>query len=179
MARRASSALAFFSVCLSGCAAQPPVQLPAIGPTGPAVLAPEKTPTGTDDSMMTGTLMVYSEELPVSKHRSAPAFPHTGYVILRADGQVLTRVDNHNASVESDPEEVPLRAGLYQVRARGAKVGTVLVPVLISPGQRTEVYLDAEGMPAGQARALTDPVRLADGRVVGERAVSAGTAPGP
>ena len=100
-------------------------------------------------------------------------------VILRADGQVLTRVDNHNASVQSEPEEVPLRAGLYQVRARGAKVGTVVVPVLIAPGQRTEVYLDAEGMPALRARALADPVRLADGRVVGERAVPAGTAPGP
>ena len=120
---------------------------------------------------MTGTLVVYSEELPVSKHRSAPAYPHTGYVILRANGQVLTKVDNHTASVESEPEEVPLRAGLYQVRARAANVGTVVVPVVISPGQRTELFLDAGGMPEAQARALADPVRLADGRVVGERAV--------
>ena len=126
---------------------------------------------------MTGTLVVYSEELPVSKHRSAPSFLHTGYVILRANGQVLTKVDNHNALVESEPEEVPLKPGLYQVRARGAKVGTIVVPVLISPGRRTDVYLDAEGMPAAQARALTDPVKLADGRVVGARAAAIESTP--
>jgi hypothetical protein len=154
-------------VLLAGCAANPPVQLPAVGPVGAATLPPSEG----EDAAMTGTLVVYSEELPVSKHRSAPDFPHTGYVILRSNGQVLTKVDNHNASVESEPEEVPLRAGLYQVRARAAKVGTVLVPVVISPGQRTELFLDAEGMPADQARALTDPVRLADGRVVGARVV--------
>ena len=172
MAPRVSAATTFLAFFLSGCSAHPPVQLPAIGPTGPIdsnmVLPPASEG---EEPAMTGTLIVYSEELPVSKHRSAPAFPHTGYVILRANGQVLKKVDNHNASVESDPEEVPLRAGLYQVRARAAKVGTVLVPVVISPGQRTELFLDVEGMPADQARALTDPVKLADGRVVGARVV--------
>jgi hypothetical protein len=167
MARRSPGALLALAVLLAGCASNPPVQLPALGPTGAATLPP---PEG-EEPVMTGTLVVYSEELPVSKHRSAPAFLHTGYLILRANGQVLTKVDNHNASIESEPEEVPLKAGLYEVRARGAKVGTVVVPVLISPGRRTEVYLDAEGMPAARARALTDPVKLADGRVVGARAI--------
>jgi hypothetical protein len=172
MARRTRAVMTFLAVGLAGCAARPPIQLPAIGPTGPAAsTSAAPSPSGGEEPAMTGTLVVYSEELPVSKHRSAPAFPHTGYVILRANGQVLTKVDNHNASVESEPEEVPLRAGLYQVRARAAKVGTVVVPVVIAPGRRTELFLDAGGMPADQARVLTDPVRLADGRVVGERAV--------
>jgi hypothetical protein len=167
MARRVAAGLLAFVVLAVGCAANPPVQLPAVGPTGPATL----TPSEGEHPVMEGTLVVYSEELPVSKHRSAPAYPHTGYVILRANGQVLKKVDTHNATVESEPEEVPLKAGLYQVRARAAKVGTVVVPVVISPGQRTDLYLDAGGMPAARARALTEPVKLADGRVVGERAV--------
>ena len=168
MTRRDSgTVIALTVVLLFGCASQAFVQLPAIGPTGQATPPP---PEG-EDPVMTGTLVVYSEELPKSKQRSAPEFPHTGYVILHANGQVVKKVDNHNASLESEPEEVPLRAGLYQVRARGAKVGTVLVPVLIAPGRRTEVFLDAMGMPEAQARTLTDPVKLADGRVVGARAV--------
>ncbi len=169
MARRSPAGLALFLVVFSGCAAHPPVALPAIGPTGAATLAPAEG----EETVMTGILVVYSEELPVSKHRSAPAFPHTGYVIFHANGQILQKVDNHNATVENEPEEVPLKAGLYQVRARAANAGTVVVPVVIAPGRRTEVYLDAEGMPPDQARALQDPVKLADGRVVGARAVSA------
>lgn len=160
--------LIVLGVLAVGCSAHPPIQLPAIGPTGPAAAAAPASEG--DEPAMTGTLVVYSEELPVSKHRSAPVYTHTGYVIFRANGQLLTKVDNHNASVESEPEEVTLKAGLYQVRARAAKAGTVVVPVLISPGQRTEVFLDSEGMPAAQARALADPVKLADGRVVGARA---------
>src|ERR1700752_3481195 len=98
-------------VLLAGCASQAFVELPAIGPTGAAKLPPSDS----EDPVMTGTLVVYSEELPKSKYRSAPEYPHTGYVILHANGQVLKKVDNHNASVESEPEEIPLRAGLYQV----------------------------------------------------------------
>jgi hypothetical protein len=174
MRRRGSPTLIALAVLLAGCASQTTIQLPAIGPIGAARMLP---PEG-EDPAMTGTLIVYSEELPVSKQRSAPEYPHTGYVIFRANGQVLKKVDNHNASVESEPEEVPLRAGLYEVRARGASVGTVVVPVVIAPGRRTEVFLDAQGMPAEQARALADPVKLADGRVVGARAVS-GTSEAP
>jgi hypothetical protein len=152
---------------LGGCASQAPVQLPAVGPVGAARVAPGVG----DDAAMMGTLVVYSESLPVSRHRSSPSYPHTGYVIRHASGELVAQVDNNASSAESEPEEVPLKAGLYEVRARGVDVGTVLVPVVIAPGRRTELYLDATGMPAAQARTLTDPVRLADGRVVGARAV--------
>ena len=152
---------------LSRCASQAPVQLPAVGPGGAASVLP----AAGEDAAMTGTLVVYSETLPVSTHRSAPSYPHTGYVIFRANGQVIAKIDNNTASVESEPEEVPLPAGLYQVRARGAQVGTVVVPVVIAPRRRTVLYLDSGGMPETEARTLTDPVRLADGRVVGARAV--------
>ena len=141
-------------VLLSRCASQAPVQLPAVGPVGAA----RALPAAGEDAAMMGTLVVYSETLPVSKHRSAPFYPHTGYVIFRANGQVLAKIDNNTASVESEPEEVPLPAGLYEVHARGAQVGTVMVPVVIAPRRRTVLYLDAEGMPEAEARTLTDPV---------------------
>jgi hypothetical protein len=170
MPRRPSEGLLFLVVLLAGCAAQPPIQLPAVGPAGAAAKLP---PAQDEEDAMKGTLIVYSEALPVSQHRSAPSYPHTGYVIFRANGQVLAKIDNNTASVESRPEEVPLPAGLYQVRARGAQVGTVLVPVVIAPRKSTVLYLDAEGMPEAEARTLTDPVTLADGRVVGARAAPA------
>jgi hypothetical protein len=167
MPRRPSEGLLFLVVFLAGCAAQLPIQLPAVGPIGAAT---RPAPAG-EEPVMTGTLVVYSEALPVSKHRSAPSYPHTGYVIRRASGELVAQVDNHTSSPESEPEEVPLKAGLYEVRARCVNHGTVVVPVVIAPGKRTELYLDATGMPAEQARALTDPVTFADGRVVGARAV--------
>ena len=48
-----------------------------------------------------------------------------------------------------------------------------MVPVVIAPRKRTVLYLDAEGMPEAEARTLTDPVTLPDGRVVGARAAPA------
>ena len=71
---------------------------------------------------------------------------------------------------EAEPEKLSLPPGLYEVQARATDVGTVIVPVVIAPGRRTDVFLDARGMPAKEAAGLTDPVRLADGRVVGPRA---------
>jgi hypothetical protein len=169
MNRRRRAARVFLATILAaGCASQLPMRLPAVGPIGAAKAGMEPgQPT------MMGTLIVHSEELPIATHRSPPAYPHTGYVIRRANGQLVAQVDNHTASAESQPEEVALPAGLYEVQARAAKVGTVVVPVIIAPGGRTEVYLDASGMPAAQARALTDPVTLSDGRVVGARGIPA------
>lgn len=172
MTPRRSVTLLVLVAILAGCTSQPPLNLPAVGPVGAAADLP---PSPDEENAMKGTLVVYSEALPVSQHRSAPSYPHTGYVIFHANGQLFAKIDNNAASVESEPEVVPLKAGLYQVRARGAKVGTVLVPVVIAPGRRTELFLDEEGMPEAQARTLTDPVKLADGRVVGARAVPAPT----
>lgn len=153
-------------VVFLGCASQAPVKLPPVGP----MAAASTQVVGGAEAASTGTLLVYSEELPAAKHRNPPVYSHTGYVVRRPSGELVAQVDNRSADVEADPEEVPLPAGLYEVRARCAKVGTVVVPVVIAPGQRTELFLDASGMPAAQARALTDPVKLYDGRVVGARA---------
>ena len=168
MSRRPLAAPVLAVLLLSRCASQAPLTLPAVGPVGAARVLP----AAGENASMTGTLIVYSESIPVSKHRSSPSYPHTGYVIRRASGELVAQVDNHTSSAESEPEEVPLKAGLYEVRARCVNHGTVVVPVVIAPGKRTELYLDATGMPAAQARALTDPVRLADGRVIGARAVA-------
>jgi hypothetical protein len=149
---------------LAACATTAPLALPAVGPSGPA--------ESSSEAPEMGTLIVYSDTLTTAKHRSPPVYPHSGYVVRKPRGKVVARVDNNASEVDAMPETVPLAPGLYEVQARAAKVGTVLVPVMISPGQQTEVYLDAQGMPAAQARTLTDPVTLSDGRVVGARVVA-------
>ena len=146
--------------------------LPAVGPIAAADPSAESR-SDDSDAAAKGTLIVYSETLPVAKHRSPPVYAHTGYILRRASGsRTVTQVDNMTADAEPEPDEVSLEAGLYEVQARAAKVGTVVVPVLIAPGRRTEVFLDATGMPAAEARGLQDPVTLPDGRVVGARAVT-------
>ncbi len=159
-------------LALGACATSVPLALPAVGPSGPAQPAATAASAADSGAPETGTLVVYSDTLTTSKHRSPPVYPHSGYVVRKPRGTLVVRVDNNASDVEAEPEKVPLAPGLYEVQARAAKVGTVLVPVMIAPGQQTEVYLDAQGMPAAQARALTDPVTLADGRVVGARVVS-------
>lgn len=165
--RRAALALALGAAC--ACASRSYVTLPAVGPDAPAKAAARNARTGDD---MSGTLVVYSDSLPVAKHRSPPESAHTGYVIRKASGELVAQVDNRLSEAAADPDEVRLAPGLYQIVARCAKVGTVLVPVVISPGRRTDVFLDDAGMPASRAAGLEDPVKLADGRVVGARAAS-------
>jgi hypothetical protein len=172
--RRAAVLLAclFGALGPCGCATQQVVMLPAVGPIGPA---DSSAASRSDDpeAAIQGTLVVYSETLPVAKHRSPPVYAHTGYVLRRASGnRVATKVDNQRSEAEPDPEPVSLEPGLYEIQARAAKVGTVVVPVIIAPGRRTDVFLDATGMPSAEARGLKNPVTLPDGRVVGARAVA-------
>lgn len=151
-----------------GCASMTPLALPAVGPSDVRV----KTDPPTD-----GILVVYSDTVTEAKHRTPPVYAHSGYVVRKNRGQLIARVDNNASEVEAEPEKLPLPPGLYEVQARATNVGTVIVPVVIAPGQRTDVFLDARGMPQKDAAGLSDPVRLADGRVVGPRAAAASPAP--
>jgi len=149
------------TLTVAGCASTTPVMLPAVGPS--AARVETKTPTD-------GVLVVYSDTVTEAKHRTPPVYAHSGYVVRKNRGQLVARVDNNASEVEAEPEKLPLPPGLYEVQARATNVGTVIVPVVIAPGQRTDVFLDARGMPQKDAAGLSDPVRLADGRVVGPRA---------
>jgi len=71
MSRRPLAAPVLAALLLCRCASQVPVQLPAVGPVGAARVLP----AAGEDAAMTGTLVVYSESLPVSQHRSAPSYP--------------------------------------------------------------------------------------------------------
>jgi hypothetical protein len=155
---------------LAACFAHRVVTLPAVGPIAEAATKP---PASDDaDAATKGTLVVYSETLPVAKHRNPPVYAHTGYVLRRASGKIVSQVDNMTSEAEPEPDQVSLDPGLYEIQARAAKIGTVVMPVVIAPGRRTEVFLDATGMPSSEASTLKDPVKLPDGRVVGARAVS-------
>ena len=101
MSRRPLAAPVLAVLLLSRCASQAPLTLPAVGPVGAARVLP----AAGENASMTGTLIVYSESIPVSKHRSSPSYPHTGYVIRRASGELVAQVDNHTSSAESEPEE--------------------------------------------------------------------------
>ena len=168
MIRPRSAVLLLATLALGGCAARRIVTLPAVGPI--AAATPKRPSSDDPDAAMKGTLVVYSETLPVAKHRNPPVYAHTGYVIRRASGKIVSQVDNMISDAEPKPDEVSLEAGLYEIQARAAKVGTVVVPVVIAPGRRTDVFLDATGMPSAEADSLKDPVKLSDGRVVGARA---------
>jgi len=157
-----------WALAAAACATEQRLALPAVGPDAAAAASAKEA------DALHGTLVVYSDALPVAKHRSPPEYSHTGYVIRKASGELVAHVDNRLTEAAPDPEEVRLPAGLYQVSARCAKVGTVLVPVVIAPGRRTDVFLDEEGMPRAQSTKLDDPVRLPDGRVVGARAAATG-----
>lgn len=159
--------LVLLVVSVAACASRTHVTLPAVGPSGAAASA---AATASPAEPATGELVVYSDAIPVAKHRSPPEFAHTGYVVRKAGyEQVVAQVDNRVSEADETPDALRLPPGLYEVDARCAGLGTVLVPVVIEAGRRTEVYLDAGGMPAKQAAALTDPVRLPDGKVVGAR----------
>jgi hypothetical protein len=161
---------------LLACASEARLALPAVGPDA-AAQAVEKDRDLLHGDVTVGTLVVYSDALPVAKHRSPPQYSHTGYVIRKASGELVAHVDNRLSEAASEPDQVRLPPGLYEVSARCAGVGTVLVPVVIAPGRRTDVFLDQDGMPARQSKALEDPVRLPDGRVVGARATATAKAP--
>ena len=148
---------------LAGCASTTPLMLPAVGPS--AVRVDTNPPTD-------GILVVYSDTVTEARHRTPPVYAHSGYVVRTNKGKLVARVDNNVSEVEAEPEKLSLAPGLYEVQARATNVGTVIVPVVVAPGQRTDVFLDARGMPEKAAAGLTDPVKLADGRVVGPRAAS-------
>jgi len=96
---------------------------------------------------------------------------YSDYRIYATDGRLLSTIHNDNGLLLERPKEVPLPAGAYRVVARANGYGTVTVPVVIRPDQRTVVHL--EGSPAWADRpamAQSDPVRLPDGEIAGWRA---------
>lgn len=147
----------------AGAVASPPV-LEAVGPV--RAIDTSGLPAGT------GMLQVHSDTYKVAAGRdgSAATHPHSGFLVLDANGDVRLHADNHGDDRHESPVGVALPAGRYLVKARSSDFGSVTVPVQIAAGQLTAVYLEAGGMPPGLQPAGRPLVKWPNGRVVGVRA---------
>jgi hypothetical protein len=154
---------------LAGCASEPHGLV--LDPIGPPV--PPSPGAGSN-----GTLVVFSAFDPQADFDDLPYLRHySDYKITDQDGKRLQRVHNAESASMEGPKQVQLPAGAYHVLARANVYGIVTVPVIIRAGQVTTVHL--EGGASWQNRAQltqSDPVRLPDGRIVGWRANSHGSA---
>ena len=89
------------------------------------------------------------------------------YTIRAVAGDFSKEVINHLDTFDEGPIRVPLAPGSYQVNARAARYGTVLVPIVIQERKTTYVHLDN---PPRNDKALTegtDVIKLPSGEVVG------------
>jgi hypothetical protein len=138
-----------------------PLSIEIVGPA-----QPERQPSLRPGS---GVLRVYSDTIKVTAARggSAVEYPHSGFVLLSRDGQVLQHVENHNGTQSESPTPVVLAAGRYLVKARCAAYGELVVPVEIAAGMSTPVYLTTAGMPAALAASGGKIVRLPNGHAIG------------
>jgi hypothetical protein len=141
---------------LVGCAARPPfVVHDTIGPQRPR--------RRTD-----GELVVYSATYVTAANQSL--YPvHSDYTLADESGKPYD-IRNRSGLFGSDPAQVHLLPGRYEVKALRTGAGYVVVPVLIEAGQKTVLDLDGTAMPQQSAR--NDVVRLPDGQVIGWRATA-------
>jgi Tfp pilus assembly protein PilX len=92
---------------------------------------------------------------------------HSRYTIRAVTGDFSKEVINHLDTFDEGPIRVPLAPGAYQVTARAARLGTVLVPIVIQ--ERKTTYVHLEGPPQSDKTLVegTDVVKLPSGEVVG------------
>jgi hypothetical protein len=104
---------------------------------------------------------------------------HSAYTIYARNGEVLRRVRNARNSNDDTPTVIALPAGSYQVEAEGINCDsdrvTVMMTVVIQPGQTTLANLQGGWAPAGQYKE-TEVAKLPCGRAIGWRASEAGYA---
>jgi hypothetical protein len=77
---------------------------------------------------------------------------HTDYSILDTEGKLIRQIKNHNMGPDSRPVEVQLPPGKYVVKARKQGSGWVSVPVNLTIGNTTEIYLDDSSRPVPRQR---------------------------
>jgi hypothetical protein len=178
-------ALAGAVVWLAGCASAPRVVV--VEPVGPA-------PTGSAQGQGDGSLVIYSArtmadvDVNVAEWRYNNDFgkndflyepAHTDYTIYAQGGEVLQRVRNARSTNDETPTEVALPPGAYKVEAQALNCDsipvTVLMTVVIKPGQTTMAHLEGGWNPLSQDNGI-ELARLPCGRAIGWRAPEAGFA---
>ncbi len=125
---------------LAGCAS---THVP-LGPVGPNPAVP---PTISAN----GRLEVLSD-LEVRRDANEFAFnpvfyQHTDYDIYNLRGGKVRHVSNSTGKYSEDAEVVSLPPGKYIIKAQAQGYARVSVPVVIEPGRRTRVHLDAKWSP--------------------------------
>jgi len=149
-----------------GCASVdrgPDLRLPPIGPASGNPFRPKAR-------AIPGELIVYTDTIASDQGRIRTE-PHREYTIRTEQGEFVKRVMNHTLSNDENPDQVRLPPGKYRVTGPGTGLGIVEVPIVIIPGEVTEVYLDGRGMKPPVQPSSDIWVRLPDRRVVGRRAV--------
>lgn len=178
-------ALAGAVVWLAGCASAPRVVV--VEPVGPA-------PTGTAQGQGDGSLVIYSARTPadvdvnVAECRYNNDFgkndflyepAHTDYTIYAQNGEVFQRVRNARSTNDETPTVVALPSRAYKVEAKALNCDsirvTVLMTVVIKPGQTTMAHLEGGWNPLSQDNGIA-LARLPCGRAIGWRAPEAGFA---
>jgi hypothetical protein len=173
-----SLAMAAAAVCLAGCASAPKVAV--VEPVGPA-------PMLGASSAGDGSLVIYSARMPavidlnrdqwlsemepgLQALRYEPA--HTGYTVYTKSGQRVETVPNARDATDETPFIVALAPGAYRVEAQAINCDgnriTVMLPVVIKPGQTTVAHLEGGWRPQGYTE--SDVAKLPCGRVIGWRA---------
>ena len=148
-------AAAFFIV--TGCSTAPV----AVAPVGP-------NPSGLQTAYGNGQLVVYSQLSGRMEGNNQTWKQHSDYSIYDSRGHRLDLVQNSNGYYDTAPKAISLPPGKYFVVARAARTGRIRVPVLIKPGEVTEVHLDANWQPTGTGG--SDLVTAPEGYPIGWRA---------
>jgi len=148
------------SVCVAlliiatGCSFHP--QQVVLEPEGPA---PSVSPKNATE----GYLVVYSAWSTLGDSVTH----HSRYKLRTEDGKFSKEVLNHIDRFDEGPVRLPLAPGSYQLTARAARYGMVVVPIVIQERKTTYVCLDGAPRPERLRVEGSSVVKLPNGQVVG------------
>lgn len=137
--------------------------------TAAMVLAPVgPNPFGLRNPAASGQLQVFSALEGHSEGNDPAWFQHTGYYLYNSHGRLLRHVDNTVGYYARAPRLISLPAGKYLVKAQAKDAFWLEAPVVIKPGQTTDIHLDGDWrLPASTPKA--DLVSAPAGYPVGWR----------
>jgi hypothetical protein len=156
-----AAALTTLALVVVGCASAPPTTEVTLDPIGPHLAGPSRGSQGFL-RVHTATTDEQSGKIPYQVH--------TPYWVYSEGGEKVRSVANHVGITDQSPMTVRLPSGRYRVLARADGLGLVTVPILVSGGMLTEVFLQHRGMDVPTGTSEAELVRLPGGRVAGHRA---------
>lgn len=128
---------------LTGCSSVPIV----LAPVGP-------NPAYFRAAIGNGQLEVFSALSGHSEGNNPTWYRHTDYYICNYQGKRLEHVDDAMGHYSRSPRIITLPSGKYIVKARAKGILRTDVPVVIKPGETTEVHLDGNWQPPAITSAM-------------------------